>query len=130
MFGPASPVYSTFFQEMIDVIINGGELKLFVDEYRTPVSAITATQGILTCLDKVHGIVHLGGVERISRYDFGILLSEVIGSNKADITKLRQKDIPMAAPRARDVSLDSSKAFALGYKSLWLKDELKRLLKK
>jgi dTDP-4-dehydrorhamnose reductase len=124
MFGPASPAYRTFFQEMIDAIKNGGALKLFIDEYRTPVSAVTATEGILICLDRWHGIVHLGGVERISRYNFGILLSEIIGSNKADIIKIRQADLPMSAPRAKDVALDSSKAFRLGYKPLPLREEL------
>jgi dTDP-4-dehydrorhamnose reductase len=127
MFGPASPAYSTFFQEMIDAMKNGGELKLFEDEIRTPVSAETAVKGIFISLEKGKGIIHLGGVERLSRYDFGILLSEVIRNNKADIVKLRQEDIPMAAPRAKDVSLDSAKAFGLGYKPLPLREELERL---
>ena len=39
----------------------------------------------------------------------------------------KQKDIVMAAPRPPDVSLDSSKAFALGFKPLSLIEELKAL---
>ena len=38
-----------------------------------------------------------------------------------------QKDVPMSAPRAADVSLDSSKAFGLGYQPLSLREELEVL---
>jgi dTDP-4-dehydrorhamnose reductase len=39
----------------------------------------------------------------------------------------QQKDVPMTAPRSADVSLDSSKAFALGYEPLSLREELEAL---
>jgi dTDP-4-dehydrorhamnose reductase len=38
-----------------------------------------------------------------------------------------QKDVPMAAPRARDVSLDNAKAKALGYEPWSLLEELESL---
>jgi dTDP-4-dehydrorhamnose reductase len=53
----------------------GKELRLFIDEFRTPVSGVTAAQGLLLALDKVRAIIHLGGKERISRYDFGRFIS-------------------------------------------------------
>ncbi|MFM6203235.1 MAG: NAD(P)-dependent oxidoreductase, partial [Dolichospermum sp.] len=36
-------------------------------------------------------------------------------------------DVKMAAPRPKDVSLDSSKAFALGYNPLSVREELEIL---
>ena len=36
----------------------------------------------------------------------------------------RQQDMAMAAPRSPDTSLDSSKAFDLGYQPLSLREEL------
>lgn len=129
MFGDGSPAYSSFFQAMIHAIQNGLELKLFLDEYRTPVSTGTAAQGIMIALDGFHGILHLGGRERISRYDFGVMLADVMGVAVAKLVRLRQKDMPMSAPRAADLSLDSSKAFALGYNPPALREELEELLK-
>ena len=128
MFGMQSPFNQSFIQPMIRAMRDGGELTLFVDEFRTPVSANSATQGILLALGKVHGLIHLGGQERISRYDFGILMEKLRGNHKAKLIPCNQKDIVMPAPRALDVSLDSSRALALGYNPLPLKEEIERLL--
>jgi len=46
---------------------NGRKINLFTDEYRTPVSAADAAPGILLGLSKTKGILHIGGLERISR---------------------------------------------------------------
>ncbi len=128
MFGDPGLVASSFFQSMIKAIRDGREFWLFVDEYRTPISGKTAAQGLFLALEKVKGVIHLGGRERISRYNFGLLMKDVLGIQKAKLIRCKQKDIIMAAPRPQDVSLDSSKAFALGFKPLPLRDELKELL--
>lgn len=76
-----------------------------------PVSVKAAVSGIFLALEKVRGLIHLGGVERISRYDFGRLLMDILDIQIAKVLPCEQKDIVMAAPRPPDVSLDSSKAF-------------------
>lgn len=127
MFGHPSPVSASFIQPMIKAMREGAELKLFTDEYRTPVSGITAAVGLLLALEKVNGIIHLGGKERISRYDFGKLVQNLLGLRNAVMTPCLQKDVAMPAPRPPDLSLDSSKAVRLGYKQQTLADELKIL---
>ncbi len=127
MFGMPSPFNKSFIQPMIKAMRDGGELTLFVDEVRTPVSANSATQGILLALEKMHGLIHLGGRERISRYDLGLLMEEIFGNHRAKLIPCNQQDIVMPAPRALDVSLDSSRALALGYNPLPLREEIERL---
>jgi len=105
----------------------GKELRLFVDEFRTPVSAKAAISGIFLALEKVRGLIHLGGIERISRYDFGMLLMNMLNIQKAKLSPCGQRDVVMPAPRPPDVSLDSTKAFAVGFKPLPLAEELKAL---
>lgn len=124
MFGNATPTATSFIQPFIEILKAGKELNLFIDEFRTPASANTAAQGLLLALEKVHGIIHLGGKERISRYDFGRLLVEVFQLPETGLKGCRQQDVKMAAPRPADVSLDSSQSFALGYKPLAIKEEL------
>ncbi|MEM9922790.1 MAG: NAD(P)-dependent oxidoreductase [Cyanobacteria bacterium P01_D01_bin.50] len=124
MFGNATPTATSFVQSFLKTLQEGKELKLFVDEFRTPVSALTAAEGLLLAIEKVQGIIHLGGKERISRYDFGRLLVDIFEIPAAKIKASRQKDVKMAAPRASDVSLDSSKAFELGYTPLSLREQL------
>ncbi|BAY11881.1 SDR family oxidoreductase [Calothrix sp. NIES-2098] len=129
MFGIATPTAKSFIQPFIETLQAGKELNLFIDEFRTPASGTTAAKGLLLALDKVQGLIHLGGKERISRYDFGKLLVEVFQVPDAKLQGCRQQDVKMAAPRPADVSLDSSKAFALGYQPLSLKEELAELRK-
>ncbi len=63
----------------------------------------------------------------ISRYDFGQLLVEVFQLPATKLKSSRQQDIKMAAPRPADVSLDSSKAFILGYQPLSVREELEAI---
>jgi dTDP-4-dehydrorhamnose reductase len=128
MFGNATPTAKSFIQPFIQTLQSGNELTLFTDEFRTPVSGTTAAKGLLLVLEKVSGIIHLGGKERISRYDFGHILAEVFQLPVTGIKACRQQDVKMAAPRPGDVSLDSSRAFALGYQPLSVKEELESLL--
>ncbi|MDZ8023768.1 MAG: NAD(P)-dependent oxidoreductase [Nostoc sp. DedQUE11] len=128
MFGAATPTAKSFIQPFIQTLKDGKELNLFIDEFRTPVSGKTAAKGLLLALEKVNGIIHLGGKERLSRYDFGLLLAEVFELSVSGIKACRQQDVKMAAPRPADVSLDSSKAFALGYEPLSLRKELQELI--
>lgn len=127
MFGEASPTATSFMQPFIHMLRQEQELRLFTDEFRTPASATTAAQGLLLALEKVQGYVHLGGRERISRYEFGRLLVEVLSLPTTGLQACCQADVKMAAPRPPDVSLDSSLAFSLGYAPLSLCEELETL---
>jgi dTDP-4-dehydrorhamnose reductase len=127
LFGDVPPHATSFLQPFIQTLREGKELRLFVDEFRTPVSGATAAQGLLLALAKVQDRLHLGGKERLSRYEFGRLMVEVLGLPATGISPCRQQDIKMAAPRPADVSLDSSKAFSLGYQTLSVRTELTAL---
>lgn len=128
MFGRETPTAKSFIQPFIQILKQGKELSLFIDEFRTPVSATTAAKGLLLALEKTNNCIHLGGKERISRYEFGRLLVEVFQLPIEKLKSCRQEDVKMAAPRPTDVSLDSSQAFALGYQPLSIKAELETLL--
>ena len=128
MFGDVPPHASSFIQPFIQVLREGKELNLFIDEFRTPVSGETAAKGLLLALETTSGILHLGGKERISRYDFVQLMAEVFNLPTDTIKPCRQQDVKMAAPRPADVSLDSTKAFNLGYHPLSLREQLETLL--
>ncbi|KAB8314118.1 NAD(P)-dependent oxidoreductase [Tolypothrix campylonemoides VB511288] len=127
MFGNETPTATSFIQPFIEILKQGKELNLFIDEFRTPVSGKTAAKGLLLALEKVNGRIHLGGKERISRYDFGRLLVDIFQLPCDGLKACQQKDVKMAAPRPSDVSLDSSKAFSLGYHPLSLREELQSL---
>jgi len=127
MFGDAGQGAASFIQPLINDMRNGQQINLFMDEYRTPVSAANAAQGILLGLSKAKGILHIGGLERISRFDFGKLLRDILGAHNAKLYACTRQSMELAAPRPADVSLSSARAMALGFKPGPLRKELERL---
>jgi len=124
MFGYSGSVNQGFTSKMIVALIKGEKLHLFSDEYRTPVDAQSASKGLLLFLSRGKGVIHLGGQTRISRYEMGLLTAELLSSGAHGIISVKQKDMPMAAKRPADVSLDSSKARSIGYAPMDIKDAL------
>ena len=52
----------------------------FADEVRTPVAPAISAEGLLLALDKARGTtIHLGGPQRITRFEIGRLAAEVAG---------------------------------------------------
>jgi dTDP-4-dehydrorhamnose reductase len=127
MFGDPGPVATSFIQPLIKEMTEENGVNLFVDEFRTPVSGRDAAQGLMIALDKLPGIIHLGGPERISRYEFGKLLADTFKIRNAKLNACKQEDIKMTAARPPDVSLDSSKAMGLGFEPGSLVNELEEL---
>jgi len=127
MFGDPSPGSGGFLQSILQNLQRRNPVYLFVDEYRTPVSAQTAAAGLLLVTDSFSGIIHLGGRERIARYEFGIKVAGYCGFDKSLIKPLSQKDLPAPAPRPPDVSLNSAKAFKMGYAPSLLLEEFEKL---
>jgi dTDP-4-dehydrorhamnose reductase len=123
MFG-AAPMAPSFLQGFLKTLQEGRSLRLFTDEFRTPISGDCAARGILLALTKTTRILHLGGQERLSRYEFGLIMAEVLNLPTEQLLPARQADVPMAAPRPADVSMDSSRAFALGYQPARVRDAL------
>jgi dTDP-4-dehydrorhamnose reductase len=131
MFGDPGPCSKSFIQPLLKNLRQGVAIRLFSDEIRTTVSGKTAAQGLLLCIGKPGETFHLGGRQRISRYDFGLLLCRAIGAPESLCVPVLQKDAiataPSAAPRPRDVSLTSDKAFAMGYDPRPLPKQLSEL---
>ncbi|HEY9640201.1 MAG TPA: NAD(P)-dependent oxidoreductase [Coleofasciculaceae cyanobacterium] len=126
MFG-AAPTADSFIQPFLQRLRSGQILNAFTDEIRTPVSGRDAAHGLLLALEKVKGYLHLGGQERLSRYAIAQILIEVLEIKNAQVTPCQQADVPMAAPRPPDLSLDSSLALSLGYSPQLFKAALQLL---
>jgi len=119
---------NTFMKSWVNNLKEGKNVYAFTDEFRTKVSGNTAIKGMLLLLQKYKkGIWHLGGTERMSRYDFAIKMADAFELPKDLVKASLQADVQMAAARPADVSLDSSKAIAIGYEPPLIHEELLRL---
>ena len=127
MYGASGPTASSFLQPLLRQMKMGIEVNLFIDEFRTPLSGKNAIEGLMIALEKLPDLVHLGGLERISRYEFGKLVMDVFKLPNANLNPCRQREVPMAAPRPRDVSLTNAKAMRMGFRPDPIKVSLERL---
>jgi len=126
MFGYGGSIAKSFLQSLIQGMKVGDPIRLFVDEYRTPVSGRQAAKGLMIALERLPDMLHLGGSERISRFDLGGLVAEVLHLSSAQLIPFRQCELHLPAPRPADVSLDSTKARRLGFVPESIRDELTR----
>jgi len=115
MFGDACAPAKSFLQPLIQTLCDNGKPKLFIDEFRTPVSAFDAARGIVDLVESHAGILHLGGKVVLSRYEFGLIVCRCLGLDPSTVMAANRMDVAMAAARPADVSLDSSKAFSCGF---------------
>jgi dTDP-4-dehydrorhamnose reductase len=126
MYG-VSPTAPSFIQPFIQRLQSGALLQAFTDEIRTPVSGFDAAQGLLIALEKVRGIIHLGGQERLSRYEMAKILIEVLQIENANIQPCLQSEVQMSAPRPKDLSMDGAIAYHLGFQPQRFREVLSRL---
>jgi dTDP-4-dehydrorhamnose reductase len=125
LFGADGPASHNFLPAWIAALTGGKTVTAFTDEFRSPVAAAVAAQGLRRVVERqVRGVIHLGGRERWSRYEFGRLICDVWGADDTLLKAARQEEVTFAAPRPPDTTLDSSRAFALGYDPPSLREQL------
>jgi dTDP-4-dehydrorhamnose reductase len=89
----------------------GRPVRLFRDEHRTPVDAESVADAAARLLaGTARGLFHLGGPERLSRYELGLRLARALGLPESGLVAASQGDYAGADPRPPDVSLDSRRA--------------------
>jgi dTDP-4-dehydrorhamnose reductase len=112
LFGPTRTARQGFFDAQLRAIASGQPIVLFEDEWRTPLALGAAASALAAiAASEVDGILHLGGPERMSRYEMGIRLARLLGvsgERAGQITAGKRPEAGAGEPRPRDVSLDSS----------------------
>lgn len=89
----------------------GRPVRLFSDEFRTPVDAVSVADAAVRLLTgRASGLFHLGGPERLSRHELGLRIARALGLPERGVTAARQNDYAGADPRPADTSLDIARA--------------------
>lgn len=92
-------------------LAEGRPLRLFTDQHRTPVDPESVADALTALLSGgPGGLYHLGGPERLSRFELGLRVAAVLGLDPRRIEPVRQADLAFDAPRPADVSLDGRRA--------------------
>jgi dTDP-4-dehydrorhamnose reductase len=130
LFSHGSPFHSCFTNWMRENLVNRRPLKLFTDQFRTPISVFDVSRGLVLLVERgpSSDLYHLGGPERLSRYAFGLLYAEVFGLSSESVAPVSMADLGLV-PRGRDCSLVSTRFNEeIGFAPLPLKEGLAELM--
>ena len=118
------------FQNMFDDLKNKKPVKLFTDQFRTPISLKDTSRIIseLAEMDIKGETINLGGLERVSRYDLGEILCSFAGYDKNLLQKSSTNEIPNY-PKVEDVSLNTEKLQALGLKPRSIEENIREMIR-
>ena len=121
MFG-RNPHKESMVDGMLTKLAANESMSLFADEYRSMVSYDVAAKGILQLVSSLdcgwqqnQSLIHLGGCESISRYEFGRQLASVFNFDAGLVLPGRQVDVPMSAHRPPDASMKSLYCSEIGF---------------
>lgn len=118
------------FHKMNEELKNDKPVKLFVDQFRTPIYSQDAVEIItkIAHMDIRNETINLGGVERVSRYEMGEILCSVAGYDKSLLQKISLDDIP-ELPKVEDVSLNTDKLQAHGFKQMSIEESISKIIR-
>jgi dTDP-4-dehydrorhamnose reductase len=123
-FGWGHQYRQSFSDWIIQGLRAGTPLTLFEDVFFTPILAdAVATHSHALLNAGAHGIFHVVGDERLSKYEFALKLAARFHLSTDLISRHRLGDVQLLAPRPHDMSLDNSKARALLGHSLGTVDD-------
>jgi dTDP-4-dehydrorhamnose reductase len=115
LYGWSTATRLNFVDWLVQRLQAGQEATLFVDQYRTPLYVVQASEVIGRLVDapEVRGTFNLGGGERLNRYAFGLRLCDVFGLPKALLKPIEMRSTTGLAARPHDCSMNSARISAL-----------------
>jgi dTDP-4-dehydrorhamnose reductase len=115
MFGFGLNGATCFFHQMYDNLKAGKKVKVFSDQFRSPLSVLEAARIInFLCELEIKGeTINLGGSERLSRYELGLNVCKITGFDETLLEKISMYDLP-DLPHVADVSLNIEKLKSFG----------------
>ena len=106
LYGPTKNERKGFFDATLAAFRDSKPITLFDDEWRTPLSLRAAADALWAIArSDVHGLMHVGGPERMSRLEMGERLARQRSLPHPAMTHASRTSVP-GEPRPRDVSLD------------------------
>lgn len=120
-----------FFHETYNNLKENKKVKLFMNQYRSPLELSDAARMINEIIEKhiKNEIINFGGKERLSRYDIGEILCEEAGFNKSLLIKttMEKENYDYLT---HDVSLNIDKLKSYGIIPTDFRESIRKILKK
>ncbi len=113
-YGWGTSYRKSFSDHIISSLRQGMRVTLYRDVYYTPIIIDELVSVVHSLLDiNSSGVVHVAGNERVSKYEFGMMVAEVFGLDSSLIDSGYISDRDDLVQRPKDMSLDNSKVIHL-----------------
>lgn len=113
-FGWSSGRKQTFAEWLYRALESGRPITLFDDFHFTPIYVVDFVSSLSGLIDRrARGLIHLSGGERVSKYEFGMILARRAGFGVSHVTRGSIEEAHLAAPRPKDMSLSTARAAAV-----------------
>ncbi|MFO0910548.1 MAG: SDR family oxidoreductase [Isosphaeraceae bacterium] len=111
LYGPAKPGgVATYLDRAMTAFHQGETQAFFEDEFRTPLDLETAAEILVRLAESDRsGLVHVGGAERVSRYELAQRIASALCLDSRLLQRNRQCEQTFAEPRPADVALDTTR---------------------
>lgn len=98
----------TTFTQQLAALRKRDPLRLFVDEFRTPIWLGDAARALIgLARSDATGILHIAGPARLSRLELIEQCARVLGIENPNLVPIRRTEIAAPEPRPADLSLDA-----------------------
>jgi dTDP-4-dehydrorhamnose reductase len=117
------------FHQMYLNLKNGLPVKLFTDQFRTPIELTNAAAVINDLILKniKNETINLGGKDRVSRFQIGEILCEETGFDENLLVPITMDDIN-DLPKVEDVSMDTAKLQSYGIVQKDIRTSIKEII--
>lgn len=111
IYGGAITSSNSFVEKTLHHIRKGQPINLFYDQYRSPILVDNLAEALVELAEHPFiGTIHLGGSERLNRYDFGLIMADIFHFSITLLNCCSMYDFVTPAKRPQDVSLNISRA--------------------
>jgi dTDP-4-dehydrorhamnose reductase len=109
MYGLPCAARETTFVRQLAALRSGQPVRLFTDEFRTPVWLADVARAVIgLARSDLRGVIHVAGPERLSRYELVARCAKLLGVARPNLVPVSRLDIQAPEPRPADLSLDGS----------------------
>lgn len=128
LFGFGLAKRKSHFQIISEELRKEKEVKLFEDQFRSPLFVKDAARMIGDLIEKnISGeVLNFGGTERLSRFQLGEILCEEAGFNKSLLKKISMDEINNFT-KVEDVSLNVERLLSKGLKPIEVREAVRRI---
>ena len=109
LYGLPCSTRPTTFSQQLTALHNRQPLRLFTDEFLTPVWLADAARALIgLARGDLTGVIHVAGPERLSRYELIARCAALLGIYAPNLIPVSRLEIAAAEPRPADLSLDGA----------------------